>query len=390
MVRQGRYRRHWGTLSMQYIVRVGMRHIERQCDSNFCEASRQPPRVGQMHLLETIRSDRGVLDVVEYEYPRLQKFHNYSWYDTRDNTVRRSPIPLSTPLWPLEYHSSQRATSSDISVLVPTLVHILVNSKKYNSGSSPARTPESSVSGILSISSIHAFDSTPSDWFFSGLLVLSCMRLAFLSRHVLRPMQLGHHFIDSSSCPPSTQNARKRSLGTNVHTPSPSQLFTPQNNTDLSVHTAKIPRKGSVKTPREAMRAFGSPSKKHLSSVQGVRQGNRSGKNKKARQPGGSSFHSSSVLALPRENDPIHDAEYINQVHQKVLLKKAWEQNPKSPLSNLLSQLGGNPAYRHDEVTINGTRGWRQVCCAHSPLSPLISVGRQSRSGWTGRMTFWV
>ena len=40
---------------MQYIVRAGMRHIERQCDSNFCEASRQPPRVGQMHLLETIR-----------------------------------------------------------------------------------------------------------------------------------------------------------------------------------------------------------------------------------------------------------------------------------------------------------------------------------------------
>jgi hypothetical protein len=138
------------------------------------------------------------------------------------------------------------------------------------------------------------------------------------------------------------------------------------------------------------MRAFGSSSKKYLPNAQGSRQSNRSGKNKKARQPGGSSFHTSSILSLPRENDPIHDAEYINQVHQKVPLKKAWEQNPKSPLSNLLSQLGNNPVYQHDEVTINGSRGWRQVSCAHSPLSPLISVGRQSRSSWTGRMTFWV
>ena len=104
------------------------------------------------------------------------------------------------------------------------------------------------------------------------------------------------------------------------------------------------------------MRAFGSSSKKYLSNAQGGRQGNRSGKNRKAKQPGG---HSTSVLALPRESDPIHDAEYINQVHQKVPLKKGWEQNPKSPLSNLLSQLGDNPVYRHDEVTINGNRGWR-------------------------------
>lgn len=215
------------------------------------------------------------------------------------------------------------------------------------------------------------------------------MRLAFLSRHVVRSMQLGHHFIEPS-CPPSTQNSRKRSLITNVHTSSPPQLFSSQNNTDISVHTAKIPRKGSVKTPREAMRAFGSSSKKYLPNAQGSRQSNRSGKNKKTRQPGGPSFHSSSIPALPRENDPIHDAEYINQVHQKVPLKKAWEQNPKSPLSNLLGQLGNNPVYRHDEVTINGSRGWRQVCCTHSPLSPLISVGRQSRSSWTGRMSFWV
>ena len=207
------------------------------------------------------------------------------------------------------------------------------------------------------------------------------MRLAFLSRHVARSMQLCHHFIEPS-CPPSTQNARKRSLGTNVHTFSPPQ--------DISVHTAKIPRKGSVNTPREAMRAFGSSSKKYLPTAQGSRQSNRSSKNKKARQPGGSSFHSPSILALPRENDPIHDAAYINQVHQKVPLKKAWEQNPKSPLSNLLSQLGNNCVYRHDEVTINGVRGWRQVCCAYSSLSPLISVGRQSRSSWTGRTTFWV
>jgi len=108
------------------------------------------------------------------------------------------------------------------------------------------------------------------------------------------------------------------------------------------------------------MRAFGSSSKRHLSSAQGGRQGHRSGKNKKARQPGGASFHSPSVLSLPREGDPIHDAEYIKRVHEKEPLKEAWEQNPKSPLSNFLHQLGANPPeYQHGEVSIHGKHGWR-------------------------------
>ena len=215
------------------------------------------------------------------------------------------------------------------------------------------------------------------DWCFSGFLVLQRMRVAVFSRHCLRPMQLGNHFIEPLSCPPPTQNlkTRKRSLGTFSH----SQLFT---NTDTSpVHPAKVPRSGSVKTPREAMRAFGSSSKRLLSSAQGGRQGHRSGKNKKARQPGGASFHSPSVLSLPREGDPIHDAEYIKRVHEKEPLKEAWEQNPKSPLSNFLHQLGANPPeYQHGEVSIHGKHGWRQVHCANSPLSPLILVGRRSRS----------
>jgi hypothetical protein len=205
------------------------------------------------------------------------------------------------------------------------------------------------------------------------------MRLACLSRYWLRPMQLGHHFLESSSFPPSTQNTRKRSLA-DTHAFSHPRLFTQQSNTDTSsVHPTKVPRSASVKTPREAMRAFSSSSKKkYLSGMQGGRQGHRSEKSKKGRQPGGSSFHRSSVLALPREDDPIHDAEYINRVHQKVPLKKAWEQNPKSPLSNFLEQLEvDSPAYRHDEVSIHGNCGWRQVSYARTLLSSLISVGRR-------------
>jgi hypothetical protein len=218
-----------------------------------------------------------------------------------------------------------------------------------------------------------------------------CMRLAFLSRHWLHPMQLGHHFLESSSFPPSTQNTHKRSLGADAHAFSYPQPFTQQSNTDTSpVHPAKLPRSASVKTPREAMRAFSSSSKKHLSSAQGGRQGYRSDKKKKARQPG-SSFHTSSIPALPREDDPVHDAEYINRVHQKVPLKKAWEQNPKSPLSNVLDQLGANPpVYRHVEVSIFGNRGWRQVYCTRSALPPLILVGRRSRPSWRGMMKLWV
>ena len=189
-------------------------------------------------------------------------------------------------------------------------------------------------------------------------------------------MQLGHHFLESSSFPPSTQNTRKRSLDAEAHTFSHPKLFTQRSNTDTPpVHPAKVPRSASIKTPRKEMRAFSSSSKKHLSGAQGGRQGYRPGKKKKAKHPGGSPFHSSSVLALPREDDPIHDAEYINRIHQKVPLKKAWEQNPKSPLSNILDQLGVDfPVYRPDEVKIHGNRGWRQVFCAHSTLSSLISV----------------
>jgi hypothetical protein len=219
------------------------------------------------------------------------------------------------------------------------------------------------------------------------------MRLAFLSRYSsrLRLMQLGHHFLEPFPCPPSTQHARKRSLSTDAHAFSHTPLFTHQSNTATSVNIAKKPRSGSVKTPREAMRAFGSSPKKHLSAAQGGHQSHRSGKNKKIKKSGGSSYHSSSILSLPRENDPIHDAEYINRAYQQVPLKKAWEQNPKSPLSNFLHQLGANsPEYRHDEATINGSRGWRQVCTAHPLLSPLILVGQQSKSRWRVRTTSWV
>lgn len=175
-------------------------------------------------------------------------------------------------------------------------------------------------------------------------------------------MQLGHHLIEFSPCPSPTQNTRKRSSATEAHAIIHPQPFRQQSNTDpFPVYPAKVPRSASVKTPQEAMRAFGSSPKKHLSGAHGGRQGSRSGKNKKARQPGVSSIHTS-ALALPREDDFIHDAEYINRVHQKVPLKEAWEENPKSPLSNFLGQLGSNPPkYCHVEITIHGIHGWRQV-----------------------------
>ena len=171
-------------------------------------------------------------------------------------------------------------------------------------------------------------------------------------------MQLGRHLIESSPRSQPTQNTRKRSLATDKHTFLQLQLLGRKSNTDISlIHPAKVPRSGSVNTPREAMRAFGSSSKKHLSGAQGGRHGSGYGKNKKARQPKGPP-----VLTLPRENDPIHDAEYINRVHRKVPLKKAWEQNPKSPLSNFLDRSGASPPiYQHEEVSIHGNHGWRQV-----------------------------
>lgn len=177
----------------------------------------------------------------------------------------------------------------------------------------------------------------------------------------IRLMQLGHHFIESSPRPSSTPTTRKRPSAADSHTISRPQPFRQQSNTDpFPVYPAKVPRSASVKTPQEAMRAFGSSPRKHSSSARGGRQSSRSGV---------SSFHSS-VLALPRENDPIHDAEYINRVHRKGPLKEVWEQNPKSPLSNFLAQDGPNPLkYRYDEILIHGNSGWRQVYCTLLPLS---------------------
>ncbi|KAI0275064.1 P-loop containing nucleoside triphosphate hydrolase protein [Gloeopeniophorella convolvens] len=99
------------------------------------------------------------------------------------------------------------------------------------------------------------------------------------------------------------------------------------------------------------MRAFGASSKKP------GRHGSRGGRHAKSKGPGGSS---ASIPSLPREGDPVHDANYIAAAFQKVPLKKGWDTNPKSPLSNYLGQVGANPpSYQHDEVSIHGKRGWR-------------------------------
>lgn len=170
-------------------------------------------------------------------------------------------------------------------------------------------------------------------------------------------MQLGRHTIESPSPLPS-QNTRKRSLATEA--PSSSR-HPPINAVTSPIHQAKVSRPDSANTPREAMRAFGTFPKKPSSGHPG-RHSQRSGKQTKAKVQGISSAPGASVPTLPRENDPIHDAEYIDRVFQKVPLKKAWEDNPKSPLSNFLNQVGASPpAYQHVEVSLHGKRGWRQV-----------------------------
>ena len=182
------------------------------------------------------------------------------------------------------------------------------------------------------------------------------MRLVFIFRQRLRPMQLGRHTIESPSPLPS-HITRKRSLATEAHNIS---RHHPINVDSSPIQSAKVSRPRSAKTPQEAMRAFGTSPKKHSSGVHTGRHGHRSGKHTKAKGPGVSSSLSASILALPRENDPIHDTEYITQVFQKVPLKQAWEENPKSPLSNFLNQFGANPpVYQHVEVSLHGKRGWR-------------------------------
>ena len=186
------------------------------------------------------------------------------------------------------------------------------------------------------------------------------MRLVLIFRQRLRLMQLGRHTIESPSPLPS-HNTRKRSLATEAHNV---PRHHPISVDPSPIQPAKVLRPDSAKNPQEAMRAFGTSPKKHSSGVHAGRHGHRSGKHTKAKAPGVSSFSSSSALSLPRENDPIHDAEYIDRVFQKVPLKKGWEVNPRSPLSNFLNHLGANPlVYQHVEVNLRGKHGWRQVWC---------------------------
>jgi hypothetical protein len=176
-------------------------------------------------------------------------------------------------------------------------------------------------------------------------------------------MQLGRHTIESPSPLPS-QNIRKRSLATEVQRIS---RHSPINADTSPIRQAKVPRPDSAKTPQQAMRAFGTSPKKPLSGGHAGRHGHRPGKHTKAKAQGFSSFPGASVPALPRENDPIHDAKYIGRVFQKVPLKKGWEDNPKSPLSNFLNQVGASPpVYQHVEVSLHDKRGWRQVWCFFS------------------------
>ncbi len=189
------------------------------------------------------------------------------------------------------------------------------------------------------------------------------MRLASVFRQRLRPVQIGRHTIEPHSPLVLSQNERKRSSPTEAHHISRRHISGYPFNVDSSpIHLAKVPRSDSAKTPQEAMRAFATSPKRHSSGLHAGRYGHRSGRHAKAKVPGGSPFHSASIHALPRENDPIHDAEYIVRVFQKVPLKKVWEENPKSPLWNFLHQVGTHPpTYHHVEVSLHGKPGWRQV-----------------------------
>ncbi|KAA1471478.1 P-loop containing nucleoside triphosphate hydrolase protein [Dentipellis sp. KUC8613] len=87
-----------------------------------------------------------------------------------------------------------------------------------------------------------------------------------------------------------------------------------------------------------------------------------SGKSRGSKNSKGHSGGSASVLALPQVDDPIHDLSFITKTYKSKDLKKAWEENPKSPLSNFLSAWKGTqPTYQLQPITLNGKSGWRAV-----------------------------
>jgi hypothetical protein len=66
------------------------------------------------------------------------------------------------------------------------------------------------------------------------------------------------------------------------------------------------------------------------------------------------------LLSLPQPDQPLHDLEYIRQTYRIKDLKKQWEENPKSPLSNYYTMAkDSQPKYELEAVLIYGKSGWR-------------------------------
>jgi len=66
------------------------------------------------------------------------------------------------------------------------------------------------------------------------------------------------------------------------------------------------------------------------------------------------------LLSLPQPDKPLHDLDFIKQTFYTRGLKKQWEDNPKSPLSNYYTMSkDSQPKYGMQAVLIHGKSGWR-------------------------------
>ncbi|THH16895.1 hypothetical protein EW146_g3827 [Bondarzewia mesenterica] len=80
------------------------------------------------------------------------------------------------------------------------------------------------------------------------------------------------------------------------------------------------------------------------------------------------------LLSLPQPGHHIHDLTYIRQTHRLKDLKKHWEENPKSPLTDYAMNIGAKaPSYDAQMILIHGRQGWRVK--AKIGDAPVVGIG---------------
>ncbi|KAI0047834.1 P-loop containing nucleoside triphosphate hydrolase protein [Auriscalpium vulgare] len=131
------------------------------------------------------------------------------------------------------------------------------------------------------------------------------------------------------------------------------------------------------------MRSFASSSKKTAHGPSGrSSRGHRSHKPSGLSKSGSTGFSNrggrAPGLVLPTPSDPVNDADYIKKTYASATpLKKAWEDNPKSPLSNfMMTTVSRQPSYSYQEALINGKSGWRATIPVEiDGAAPILGIG---------------